>query len=128
MILLLDTHVLVWTLALPSRLSLRARTYLEDPANTLTASLVSMWEIAVKRSVRPRSIPIPSGDIPKLCAESGIAVLGIQPQHIERVETLPFRHRDPFDRLLVAQALAEPMFLVTHDEIVASYDDTIIVV
>ena len=126
--LLLDTHVLLWTLALPERLSQRARVYLEDPANSLSASLVSMWEIAIKRSVHPESVPIPSGDIPGLCAKAGISLLSVRPQHIGQVETLPMWHRDPFDRLLIAQALTEPMYLVTHDDVLASYGGTIIVV
>jgi len=113
---------------LPDHLSRQARAHLDDPENTVTASLVSMWEIAVKRSVHAASIPIPAADLPGLCAESGINLLDIRPRHIEQVETLPFHHRDPFDRLLIAQARVEPMRLLTHDQVLAAYGESVIVV
>jgi len=126
--LLLDTHILIWALALPDHLSPRARAYLDDSENTVMASLVSTWEIAVKRSVHADSIPIPAADIPLLCAESGIDLLTIRPKHIELVESLPFHHQDPFDRLLIAQAMIEPLRLLTHDHALAAYGSSVIVV
>jgi PIN domain nuclease of toxin-antitoxin system len=115
---LLDTHIAVWAAAAPDRLSTPARKILEDPTAELFFSHVSLWEIAVKVARgRRKQIDLPnsSADARKAWTEMGFLPLAIAVEHIERVETLSAEHGDPFDRLLAAQALTEPMRLLTHD-------------
>ncbi|MGH8676940.1 MAG: type II toxin-antitoxin system VapC family toxin [Burkholderiales bacterium] len=129
--LLLDTHVLLWALTRSDRLSAKGWNLLEDVRNPLTVSAVSIWDIAIKHA-RPRGTP---GDMPisaqKALAEVRAAnfdLLDISLDHAAALDSLPLHHRDPFDRLLVAQAMAEPMFLLTHDAKLDRYGEMVLVV
>ncbi len=125
--LLLDTHITLWALTGESRLSTRAVELLQD-ADEVFVSAVSIWEIAIKHSLGragPNRMPYSGAEVISRCQASGFAFLTITPQHAAMVEKLPALHGDPFDRLLIAQALAEPLILLTHDEVVASYSETI---
>lgn len=127
--LLLDTHTAVWAVMDDANLSMSARRLLEDPQNTVFVSVVSLWEIAIKSSLggrRSGAMPISAAAALQEFAEAGFDILPISARHAVAVETLPSLHGDPFDRLLIAQAIEEPMRLVTHDAIVESYSDTII--
>ena len=127
--LLLDTHVLVWALAAPERLSVRGRALIGDPENEIFVSVVSLWEIGIKRATgRAGAPPIPASTSHELALQAGYQILTVSAQHAIHVENLEQFHGDPFDRLLVAQALSEPAFLLTHDRILAAYSDTMILV
>jgi PIN domain nuclease of toxin-antitoxin system len=129
--LLLDTHIAVWLLADDSRLSSRVKALLTDQESDLIVSVVTLWEIAIKRALRRGDqigMPYSSRQTHDLLLRSGADILPVTPEHAFAVERLPTLHRDPFDRLLVAQALSEPLRLVTHDADVAAYSDTVILV
>lgn len=103
--LLLDTHVLLWALLDPSRLSEGASRALRDPTNTLYVSAATAWEIAIKQSIGKLVIPGPADVwLPEACHRTGIDWLPITPADALAVGRLPWHHKDPFDRMLVAQA------------------------
>jgi PIN domain nuclease of toxin-antitoxin system len=118
--LLVDTNVVVWLLLGDrSRVSEPARIALEDERNRVVVSAVSVWEIAVKRSLGKLTI---EDGWSRALARLGFDALPVTALHAEAVERLPWHHRDPFDRLLVAQAATEGLELVTADPRLASYD------
>ncbi len=119
--LLLDTHVLIWALAEPDRLSAAARRALGDPDNEVVVSAVSALEIAVKQSLGKILLPGPAESwLEPAVREVGFGVIPVSFQDAVRVRALPWHHRDPFDRLLVAQALGG-FTLCTHDEQLEAY-------
>jgi PIN domain nuclease of toxin-antitoxin system len=124
--LLLDTHIALWAIADSPRLSQQARQLIEAPTNQLWVSAASIWEIAIKHSLGRGDMPVSSENALRYFLDSGYQILPIEAQHAVAVENLPGHHQDPFDRILVAQAMTEPMRLMTHDPIVALYSDTII--
>lgn len=125
--LLLDTHVAIWTLVSPERLAAPIREMIEEPANSIHISAVTIWEIAIKFPLVKKTAPPFSGDEAiRQFRDSGYLFLNVTPEHAAATATLPLLHADPFDRLLVAQALTEPMRLVTHDRQLAAYSHTII--
>jgi PIN domain nuclease of toxin-antitoxin system len=127
--LLLDTHVALWAIVDAPRLPERIRGLISDPDNAITVSTVSLWEIAIKHGLARRGVgamPVSAGDALGHFRRAGYAMLAVTPDHAAFVETLPPLHADPFDRLLIAQAFAEPLRLVTHDRAVAVYGESII--
>jgi PIN domain nuclease of toxin-antitoxin system len=110
--LLVDTHALLWWLTDDPSLSPAARDALADPLNEPLVSAASVWEIAIKRSLGKLTAP---DDLPDRIADDGFPWLPISASHAWRVRELPLHHRDPFDRILVAQALSEHLPLVTAD-------------
>ncbi|MCA1926457.1 MAG: type II toxin-antitoxin system VapC family toxin [Thiobacillus sp.] len=124
--ILLDTHVALWAITDSPRLNKRARQLIESPKSSLWISAATVWEIAIKHSLGRGDMPVSGQDALRYFRESGYRFLPIEPEHAAGIEDLPAHHADPFDRILVAQALAEPMRLMTHDPIVARYSDTII--
>ena len=119
--LLLDTHLLVWAAGAPHRLSGIARDMIEDPGNALVFSVVSIWEVAIKHGLgRPEFRTEPRVFRERLLS-NGFEELLITSEHVVGVATLPAIHRDPFDRLLVAQAIAESLIFVSGDRQVAGY-------
>jgi PIN domain nuclease of toxin-antitoxin system len=126
--LLLDTYIALWAITDDSKLSIQARDLLLAPKNTIWVSAVNVWEIAIKHSLRKSSMPISGKEAIFYFRRAGYQFLSIEPEHSAFVEDLANHHQDPFDRLLVAQALNEPMRLLTHDAIVARYSDTVILV
>ncbi len=126
---LLDTHVAIWGTLNDPRLSKSVADLIADPANEIIVSAVSLWEIAVKYPLAARrtdTIPFSAAEAADLFLEAGYALLGVSPDHAVAVERLPVIHGDPFDRLLVAQALTEPLRLITHDSTVARYSDAFV--
>lgn len=120
---LLDTHVWLWLQTSPERLSERSLDLLADPANELLLSAASAWEIAVKVGLGKLSLPAAPADyVPRRLATSGTTALPVELRHALHVATLPRHHRDPFDRLLVAQAQVEGMPLMTADPQLSAYD------
>ena len=124
--LLLDTHVALWAIADSPRLPLKARELIASPRTNVWISIASIWEIAIKHSLGRGDMPISGQDALRYFSESGYRRLPIEAEHAVAVEDLRAHHSDPFDRILVAQALVEPMRLMTHDTRVALYSDTII--
>lgn len=115
---LLDTHVLLWSLAAPGKLSARARDALEDAHNEVFVSAVSAWEISVKRAKGRLTAP---DNLAAVVEERGLTHLPLTFHHAERAASLPPHHRDPFDRFLVAQAQVEGLVLVTRDSRIPLY-------
>ena len=116
MTLLLDTHTLLWFLTNDPKLSPRARGAIEDVANETHVSAASLWEVAIKSALGKLTLPASYADIfPRQLETNGFALLPITPTHCATLLTLPFHHRDPFDRLLLAQAKTEGMTLVSDD-------------
>lgn len=116
--LLLDTHVLLWWLNTPSHLDPAAEAAISDGSNEIFVSAASIWEVAIKRSTGRLVIPMP---LTSTMTKAGIAELPIRWNHVRRVARLPDHHRDPFDRMLVAQALEERLVIVTRDPLVSRY-------
>jgi len=118
---LLDTHAVLWFLNGDERLSAPAREAILDPAHEKFVSVASAWEVAIKSSLQKLRF---DGGIRQFfsdIADDGFIVLPIAPTHLEAVVALPFHHRDPFDRLLVAAAQAEGMTLISADENIRAY-------
>ena len=123
--LLLDTHVLLWAAGAPEQLSAPARALLADAANDLLFSAASVWEITIKRSLGRADFRVDPRLLRRGLLDNGYAELPVTSAHALAVEHLPGLHRDPFDRLLIAQAQAEGLLLVTADDQVAQYPGSV---
>lgn len=123
---LLDTHVALWAITDDPKLPEKARELIQSPKATVWISVASVWEIAIKHSLGRGDMPVSSQDAVRYFNESGYRLLAIEAEHVIAVEELAPHHQDPFDRILVAQALVEPMRLITHDSLVALYSDSVI--
>ncbi len=123
--LLLDTQIFIWIIQDSPRLSKAARTLISD-ASEVHVSAASIWEIAIKAGLG--KIQADPKRVAEAIEQSGFSELPITAQHAAGVQQLPDHHRDPFDRLLVAQALAEPLRLVSSDSQLAKYTDLVILV
>ena len=120
--LLFDTHVWLWMIAKRERFSVETLALLENPANELLLSAVSSWEIAIKYSLGKLRLPAPPADyMPEQIAKTRVRLLPVEHSHALHVATLPAHHRDPFDRLLIAQAVFEDATLLTVDHQFAPY-------
>lgn len=123
--ILVDTHVLLWAAVADPRLRGRALTLFTDPANALVVSVTSLWEVGIKYSLGKLPLPVlPADFFAREVAVRGYQVMDVRREHAERVATLPFPaggHRGPFDRMLVAQALAEGLPILTGDRRLADY-------
>jgi len=121
--LLLDTHVWLWMQVDPDRLQPEARTHIADPTNEVLLSAASSWEIAIKYSLGRLPLPAdPAEYVPSRMSSSGTRGLPVHHAHALAVASLPSLHRDPFDRILIAQALVEEATLVTSDTQITQYD------
>jgi PIN domain nuclease of toxin-antitoxin system len=120
--LLLDTHILLWWLADSPPLSAEARVMIAGPENTVFVSAVSLWEIWLKQSLG--KLQLPDDFMEKLAAES-FESLPLTASQTRQVSLLPWHHRDPFDRMLIAQAQVEKLVLLTADEALAAYGDAV---
>lgn len=121
MILLLDTHLLLWAAYTPDKLSDTARQLMADEGNELWFSAASIWEVAIKHSLGRPDFQADPHVLRRGLLDNGYVELPITSEHAAAVEGLPSLHRDPFDRMLVAQALAEGVTLLTVDAMVAQY-------
>ncbi|MBS0273654.1 MAG: type II toxin-antitoxin system VapC family toxin [Proteobacteria bacterium] len=127
--LLLDTHIALWAITDDPKLPAKARALIADTENTVAVSAASVWEIAIKHSLgRANAMPISGTQALKYFHDAGYDLLAVTAAHAAAVERLKLRHADPFDRMLVAQALSEPLTLLTHDKQVADYNAAIILV
>lgn len=116
---LLDTHILLWWLKDDRKLSDAAINIIENAANDIFISAVNAWEVAIKKSLG--RIQIDMDDFLESIKSSGLGVLNITVNHACQVSNLPDHHKDPFDRMLIAQSIVEPMRLLTHDETLMQY-------
>lgn len=119
--LLLDTHLVLWAAGDPDRLSREARQLLLDSANELYYSVASLWEIAIKRTLGRSDFQVDPRRLWRMLPANGYRELPILGEHAVAVETLPLLHKDPFDRLLLAQARVEGLTLLTVDRPLAGY-------
>ena len=119
---LLDTHTAFWYFEGNQELSASAKAVIEDSGNEIYVSIVSAWEIAIKRSLdREKTSLCSVAEFFDEVAASGFELLTLEPYHVRTVEPLPYHHRDPFDRLLIATAIAEDMTFLSTDENVPKY-------
>ena len=118
---LLDTHLLLWVAGEPGRLSAAARQLLEDPQNELLFSAASLWEISIKKGLGRDDFRVDPRLLRRGLLDNGYGELPISSEHAVMVKSLPPLHKDPFDRLLLAQALVEGITLLTADAMVAQY-------
>lgn len=119
--LLIDTHVLIWFLEGSNLLAASSRQIIASPANNVFVSIASIWEIAIKISVGKLILAKPLADVIKQIAAENIEILPISPEHALQVSTLPFHHRDPFDRIIVSQAIVENIDFISTDTIFDDY-------
>jgi PIN domain nuclease of toxin-antitoxin system len=126
--LLLDTHILLWAAGVPERLPQSARSLLRAPENSLFFSAASIWEIVIKLGLGREDFEVDPYRLRKMLVVHGYTELPVTAEHALKVFTIPTLHKDPFDRLLVAQARAEGMVLVTADSAVAQYQESVIAV
>lgn len=119
--LLLDTHLLLWAAGDPGRLSEVARALIEEPENELFFSAANLWEIAIKRSLGRDDFHVDARVLRRSLLDNGYSELPVTSEHAVAIDTLPPIHKDPFDRIIVAQATVEGITLLTSDSLVAKY-------
>ena len=119
--LLLDTHLLLWAAGKPQRLSKQARTLIDNPDNELLFSAASLWEVAIKRGLGRKDFQVDARLLRRGLLDNGYSELPIISDHVVATESLPLIHKDPFDRILVAQATVEGVTLLTIDSLVSQY-------
>ena len=118
---LLDTNILIYTLCNPSKLSDKAKQVIVSEKN-LSVSIISFWEIAIKQSLGKLNLKSTIPEIEKICIERNIEILPIYSDEIENVKNLPQIHKDPFDRLIISQAIKRNSTIVTSDTTIPEYD------
>jgi PIN domain nuclease of toxin-antitoxin system len=119
--LLLDTHLLLWAAGTPERLAPSARRLINDTANQLFFSAASLWEITIKRGLGRNDFQVDPRLLRRGLLDNGYADLAVTGEHAVAVASLPPIHKDPFDRMLIAQAMVEGILLLTADRIVTRY-------
>ena len=118
---LLDTHLLLWVAERPERLSGTARRLLSNSRNELFFSAASLWEVAIKNNLGRKDFRADPRELRRLLLENGYNEISVTSEHAVNTDALPALHKDPFDRLLLAQAITEGMTLLTSDQRLASY-------
>lgn len=113
---LLDTNILLWVFENHPKLSKSSHKILQDPANTFYVSIVSLWEIAIKLSIGKLSLGQSLDDIINKLDQQNVIILPISIKAVKSVKDLPYHHRDPFDRILVAQAQVDDLIVMTNDK------------
>lgn len=119
--ILLDTHLLLWAAAEPKRLSRRARMLIDDLDNQLLFSAASLWEVSIKRGLGQEDFKVDARLLRRGLLDNGYSELPIMSDHVAATENLPLIHKDPFDRILVAQAAVEGITLLTVDTLLSQY-------
>lgn len=125
--LLLDTHILIWCLQGSDLLPRRAEALIRD-ADAIYVSAASLLEMAIKYSLGRLQLQVEFSALPGFIAASGYEMLSVLPDHAVQLASLPRLHRDPFDRILVAQSISEPLRLMTHNTTLHGYGSTVMVV
>jgi PIN domain nuclease of toxin-antitoxin system len=119
--LLLDTHLLLWAASEPNRIPKSARALIEDPENEVLFSVASLWEITIKRSLGRQDFRVNPQVLRRALLDNGYGELPITSEHVIHVDQLPPKHKDPFDRVLIAQAIVEGISLLTNDQKLVGY-------
>lgn len=119
--LLLDTHLLLWAAGHPDRLSVEARTLIDDPGNELLFSAASLWEVINKRGLGRDDFKVDARVLRRGLLDNGYSELPVVSDHVVAIDSLPSIHKDPFDRILVAQVTVKGIPLLTTDSLVAQY-------
>lgn len=120
--ILIDTHILIWWESTPERLSSTARRRLEEAQDTFIISVASLWEMQIKLAIGKLTLRLPLAEVVReQQKQNGFEILPITLQHVLALETLPMHHKDPFDRLLIAQAQAEGLPLLSADAVFDQY-------
>jgi len=120
--ILLDTHTFLWFIAGDGQLNTHARYLIEEPGNERFLSMASIWEITIKSSLGRLTVPTPPSIlIREHIWANAIDLLSITPEHLDALHELPYHHKDPFDRLLIAQTMEEHLVLVTKDQMFNAY-------
>ena len=130
--LLLDTHIILWALNDNPKLPEQAKCLIVDEANEIYYSSASVWEITIKHMSKPDKIHISGSTVSDMCRKMGYQMLPIADRYVEALETLVFKneyqeHNDPFDRILIAQAKADGLNLLTHDAKIPFYDEDCVI-
>ena len=123
---LLDTHIVIWAMVGSKMLSDKALAILQTPDNSFYVSSASVWEVAIKHSVKPDEMPVTAEQVTRFCRESRISELPVSFAHAQAVSRLPMYHNDPFDRMLVAQAMEEGLSILSHDGKLPPYGDFVV--
>ena len=123
---LLDTHIVIWAMVGSDKLSDKAYSILQNHDNVFYVSSASVWEVAIKHRIKPEDVPVTPEQMVRFCRDSGIVELPVRFEHSQKVSMLPPCHNDPFDRMLVAQASAENLFLLSHDRKLSPYGDFVV--
>lgn len=126
--ILLDTHILIWSMLDSCSLSAKARNIIVQNRYTLYYSIVSIWEIAIKHKLHPENLLSSGQDVVNLCQEANVRLLPLKTGHIAAFENLSRHgdatsHKDPFDQIIISQAIAENMVFMTHDKTLQYYCD-----
>ena len=126
--ILLDTHVLLWSMCMEYKLPAQILSWINDPENAIFFSSASVWEIVIKHSKNPAAMPVDGDAFVSGCIQAGFTPLAIENRHVLAVGGLKRRHgepphSDPFDRILIAQAKTEEMTMITHDSLLAGYGE-----
>ncbi len=119
--LLLDTHAFMWYDNEPEKLSRRVQELCKDPENILLLSVASIWEMQIKSQLGKLQLRMPLPELIREQQGNGLEILPVEPNHIFALDSLPNHHKDPFDRLLIAQAIVEGAILVSADPLVKQY-------
>ena len=124
--ILLDTHILLWVLSNDAKLSEKARNLVENEENEIYYSIVSLWEVELKRLAHPEAMPVCAKELAEYCEQSGFQRILVMEKHIYALAGLKreenaLPHKDPFDRMLICQAATENMLFVTHDSLIPGY-------
>ena len=124
---ILDTHAFLWFIEDDSRLSSNASSLILEPANKRFLSVASLWEMAIKTGLGRLALSLSFPDLVEQHVRgNGMELLPILPAHLEAFAKLPFHHKDPFDRLIIAQAMSEDLPVITRDAAFSSYDITVL--
>ncbi|MBV9043507.1 MAG: type II toxin-antitoxin system VapC family toxin [Alphaproteobacteria bacterium] len=123
--ILLDTHVLLWFLVEPKRIGSDAFAAINDNENDVMFSAASIWEIAIKSALKREDFALPAADVLAGARANGFREVPVTSEIAKNVEHLPLHHRDPFDRLLIAQAMAEPAVFFTADSQLEAYSELV---
>ena len=119
---LLDTHVVIWMVEDSSNLPVSIKEIIENPDNQIAICSISLWEIAIKMNLGKLDLKLPLEKLLGDIKNGGFNILQIENEYLEKLSVLPFIHKDPFDRLIMATALAEDLTIITTDENIQKYD------
>jgi PIN domain nuclease of toxin-antitoxin system len=120
-----DTHIFLWAALAPERLTMETQTILDSPDNIVLFSVISIWEIAIKSALNRADFPVDPIRLRNNLLKNGYSELSVTSDHALTAAALPLLHRDPFDRMLVAQAITEDCLFLTRDPIIAQYGEPV---